>query len=333
MKNFFAAVFGFVMLGCASQEPKMNGVSFVASPNEIDIQAVQPVVDVSANWATVMPFGYLRSLSTPEVVFNIEWQWWGERRDGAKKTIELLKEKGIKVMLKPQIWIRHGEFTGHIKMESEEDWKQLEKTYTSFIMTYAELAEESKTEILCIGTELHTFAQHRPEYWKELIKSIRNVYKGELTYAENWDQFDKVPFLDQLDYIGVDAYFPVSKSKTPTVQELREGWQPHKMKIMKLYEKYKKPVVFAEYGYRSTYYTGKEPWNTSVYRGDVDMQAQMNALTALYEEFWSEPWFAGGFIWKWFHNHDQVGGANNNMFTIQNKPSEQLIKEFYSKHN
>lgn len=32
-------------------------------------------------------------------------------------------------MVKPQIWVWRGEFTGTIKMENEENWKLLEDSY------------------------------------------------------------------------------------------------------------------------------------------------------------------------------------------------------------
>ncbi len=332
MKKVFLLLMSIIFLNCSGQQPKINGVSFVGSPEEITSVHIDPVVKVNANWAAVMPFGFVRNLETPTVVFNIERQWWGERRDGAKRTIELLNERGIKVMLKPQIWVWRGEFTGNIKMNSEENWNVLEKSYREFILLYAQLAEEMKVPVLCIGTELHTFVQTRPKFWKELISEIRTIYKGELTYAENWDQFDNAPFWDQLDYIGIDAYFPVSESQTPSVEELKQGWQRHKSDIKALYSKVKKPVLFTEYGYRSVHFTGKEPWDSNKTNGNVNLEAQNNALTALYQEFWNEPWFAGGFLWKWFHNHEDVGGGTNNRFTIQNKPSEKLIKEFYSTH-
>ncbi len=72
-------------------------------------------------------------------------------------------------MLKPQIWIWRGEYTGYLKMTSEEDWKILEDTYRKFILDFAEVAQESKVEIFCIGTELEQFIIHRPEYWSRLI--------------------------------------------------------------------------------------------------------------------------------------------------------------------
>ncbi|WP_109302461.1 glycoside hydrolase [Aquimarina sp. AU474] len=329
MKKVFLLLFIIIFSGCSAQEPKINGVSFVGSPKEITAKAIQPVVAVHANWAAVMPFGFLKNLETPTVTFNIERQWWGERRDGAKRTIELLNEKGIKVMLKPQIWVWRGEFTGNIKMNSEENWQVFEKSYEEFIMLYAKLAQEMNVPVLCIGTELHTFAQTRPKFWSEVIQKIRLIYNGKLTYAENWDQFDNVPFWDQLDYIGIDAYFPVSQSQTPSVEEFKLGWQKHKSEIIALKDKIEKPVLFTEYGYRSIHYTGKEPWDSSRSEGKVNLKAQNNALTALYQEFWNESWFAGGFLWKWYHNHEEVGGEKNNRFTIQNKPAENVVRTIY----
>ncbi len=330
MKKFFMLLFCTLSVSCSGQRTeKMNGVSFVGAPNEINETHINPVVEVHANWAAVMPFGFLRNLKNPNVIFNIERQWWGERKDGAKKTIELLNQRGIKVMLKPQIWVWRGEFTGNISMDSEENWKILEKSYEDFILLYAELAEEMNVPLLCIGTELHTFVQKRSDFWNKLIKKIKSIYQGDLTYAENWDQFQRVPFWDQLDYIGIDAYFPVSESKTPTIEEMKIGWKNHKAQIMELQSAVNKKVLFTEYGYRSVHYTGKEPWNASEEDGNINLQGQNNALRVIYEEFWDESWFAGGFLWKWYHNHTEVGGERNNRFTIQNKPAEDLIKSLY----
>ncbi len=332
MKAILALLFYSIFYSCFGQTQKINGVSFVGSPEEITKTHVNPVVAVNATWSAVMPFGYIKSLNAPGLVFNISGQWWGERKDGARKTIALLQDQGICVMLKPQIWVWRGEFTGHIAMDSETDWKQFENAYEDFILAYAQLAKEMNVEILCIGTELHTFVKERPQFWNRLIAKIKSVYQGNLTYAENWDQFANVPFWNQLDYIGIDAYFPVSTSKTPGIEELRNGWKTHKNKITTLQEEIKQPVLFTEYGYRSVHYTAKMPWDTQNFEGNVDLKAQSNALSALYLEFWHEPWFAGGFLWKWFHNHSSVGGNRDNRFTTQNKPAAEVVKNVYGNH-
>ena len=143
-------------------------------------------------------------------------------------------------MLKPQIWIRRGSFTGDMAMSSEADWKTLEKSYADFILTYAKLAEETQSSVYCIGTELDEFIKHRPEFWNELIGKVREVYHGKLTYAANWDEYARTPFWDQLDFIGVNAYFPLCEKQTPTVETLTAGWQPWKAKLKALSKEHKK---------------------------------------------------------------------------------------------
>jgi len=328
-------VLGFLILcflqwSCSSQViPKINGVSFVASREAAKQEHVDEVLSVYANHAAVMPFGFIRDINSPEIIHNTDRQWFGETKKGAKQYIELLHKNGVQVMLKPQIWIWRGEFTGTLKMNSEEEWQALEKSYDNFILTYAELAEDTKADILCIGTELEQFVKNRPDYWKQLIQKIRKTYKGKLTYAANWDEYPRTTFWKELDYIGIDAYFPLSEEKTPSVAQLKEGWQPWKNKIATLSEEKNKPVLFTEFGYRSMDYNAKKPWTANRDNQNVNLEAQANAKKAILEEFWSEDWFAGGYVWKWFINHEKSGGLDNNRFTPQNKPAQKVLTEYY----
>lgn len=318
-----------ISLSCAQQSTPINGVSFVASPSPTSQEHIDPVLDVNANYAAVMPFGFIRSLDNPNIIYNTERQWYGETREGAKQYIDKLHENGIEVMLKPQIWVWRGEFTGYMKMNTEEDWKILEDSYRKFILEYADLAAQTGVQMFCIGTELEQFIMNRQDYWASLIQEIKSIYKGKLTYAANWDEYKRVPFWESLDFIGVDAYFPVSDSKTPTVEEARAGWQKWKDEMAGVSAKAGKPILFTEYGYRSVDYSGKEPWRSDRSMNQVNLEAQTNTITALYEEVWSQPWFAGGFVWKWFTNDSKVDGSNNSRFTPQNKPAENIIRQYY----
>lgn len=311
------------------QTAMVNGVSFVASRQEAQQQHVDPLLEVHANYAAVMPFGFIQTLDNPEVVYNTSRQWFGETIAGARQYIDLLHNNGVKVMLKPQIWIWHGEFTGDLKMHSEADWKQLEASYGKFILDFARLAQEQKVEIFCIGTELEEFVLNRPDYWSGLIGQIKKIYTGKLTYAANWDEYRRVPFWTELDYIGIDGYFPISESQTPTIEEARNGWKLWKTQMRELAGSCENKILFTEFGYRSVDYTGKEPWDSSRGSRPVNLQAQQNTLQALFQELWEEDWFAGGFIWKWFLDHQQVGGEQNNQFTPQNKPAIQVISKQY----
>ncbi len=334
MRTLGLLVLCFLQCSCASQEAlkKINGVSFVASREEVGQEHVEEVLSVHANHAAVMPFGFIRDINSPEIVHNTDRQWFGETKAGAKQYIEVLHKNGVKVMIKPQIWIWKGEFTGTLQMNSEEHWKTLEASYDDFILTYAELAQEENVSLLCIGTELELFVKNRPEYWKRLIVKIKNIYKGKLTYAANWDEYPKTTFWEDLDYIGIDAYFPLSEEKTPSVEQLKQAWQPWKKKIALLSKTKNKPVLFTEFGYRSMDYTAKKPWlvdQNEEKEEKVNLMAQANAKKAIFSEFWTEDWFAGGFVWKWFVHHDRSGGNADNRFTPQNKPAQQVITDFY----
>jgi len=335
MKQILYILLVYLFFGCAAtlyKPYKINGVSFVAAGAAVDSTNTKPVVHINANTAAIMPFGFIRNNDNPEIIHNTERQWFGETRAGAKQYIEELRKENISIMIKPQLWLRHGVFTGFLKMETEENWKLLEESYSSFILEYVELAEEVNAEVFCIGTELEEFIKNRPTYWHNLIKKIRTIYKGKLTYAANWDEFWRTPFWAEVDYIGIDAYFPVSDMQTPTVEDCIKGWEKHKKGLKEFSEKLDRPILFTEFGYRSVDYTGKEPWRYDRSMTSVNLEAQNNATQALFDTVWKEDWFAGGYIWKWFISHDKVGGLENNQFTPQNKPVEEIIKVHYSQN-
>ena len=330
--GFYFAIVLLILLGSCQDrvaEEKINGVSLVASREAISISNIKPILNVNANTVAVMPFAFMENLQSPDLKFNMERQWWGERLEGVRETVQLLHKDGLEVMLKPQIWIRRGEFTGDIKMNSEADWKNFEENYRDFIILYAQLAEEEKVGILAIGTELFEFVNERPDFWRMLIPEIRKLYKGKLTYSENWDKVGRVPFWKELDFIGVNAYFPLNEESSPNLQQLKDGWKLHKSGLADLSKTSGRQVLFTEYGYRNINFAAKTPWDSSRELKGVNNELQANALTAIYEEFWGENWFAGGFLWKWHQDHEQSGGKENNQFTPQNKPAEKVVKDFY----
>ncbi|MEL6254668.1 MAG: hypothetical protein AAFR87_21840 [Bacteroidota bacterium] len=306
---------------------KINGVNFVAPSRVVRSNPMEPVVNLGAGWISVMPYAYSNRRS-PGVRHNTPWQWWGEKTSGTIATIKFAQEKGLKVMLKPHIWVSGEGWAGDFFLESESDWQEWEKEYEAYILPLAIEAEKLGVEMICIATEYRQIIRKRPEYFPKLIKQIRKVYSGKLTYAANWDNFDRVKFWDQLDYIGIDAYFPLSEEKNANEDVLCQSWAPHKKQIREVQKKFKKPVLFTEYGYCSVAYGARRPWEEGDL-GGVSMEAQSEAYKAIYQTFWHEPWFAGGFIWKWYDYHERVGGKGNRDFTPQNKPVMEVIKKWY----
>lgn len=308
---------------------KIKGVAIVGPPKEISNDFLAPIIALNADHVCIMPYSYGPAKDGGIFYQGLDWQWWGERKDGVRTMVKEAHDKGMKVLLKPHIWMMDGQFTGRYDPGSEDGWKAFERSYETYIMDYAWLAQELDVELFCIGTELHHFVDQRPTYWTALIENVRNVYHGQLTYAGNWDSFEEIPFWNEMDLIGIDAYFPLSTKRTPEVKELKKGWMAHYKQIEKLQHEVQKPVAFLEYGYRSMDRTAEAPWESG--KGNkVNLEAQRNAYQALFELFWEKPWFVGGFAWKWHLDHQRAGGPTNTRFTPQNKPAEQVIRKRYS---
>ena len=303
-----------------------RGVSYESPSSIVGSETFDSVDSLGGNSVAIIPFGFITS-SSSTVSFNSSTQWWGETDEGVATLITYAKEHGNTVMIKPQVWIWGGDYTGDYEPLLESEWQNLENTYYDYILHFADLADSLNCELFCVGTEWKKFHQQRPAFWSKLIDSTRSHFSGALTYAGNWDSYDSFIHWSKLDYIGIDAYFPVSATKNPTITECYDGWEESFKTIKAISIAINKPVLFTEFGYRSVDYCGQEPWVSS--GGNINLLAQQNAYQGLFNKFWNEPWFKGGFLWKWEAFHSTAGGENNTKFTPQNKPAEQAIKNMY----
>jgi Glycoside Hydrolase Family 113 len=312
-----------------SQTDKIKGLNFVAPPDPYSNNPMDAVRELGANWIAVIPYGFTR-IDQPKVGYNSGWQWWGERPEGIKKTIELAKASDVKVILKPQIYIHRG-WTGDIDFESEKEWQSWEKSYEEFLIPFAKMADSLDVELFCVGTEFKKSVKKREQFWRSLIEKVRKVYKGKLTYAANWDEYLDVPFWDALDYAGVNAYFPLTNSKTPKISELKKAWQPYLKEIRRFYKKVNKPMIFTEYGYLSVDGCAHNTWEleAKVKELKINQKAQANALHALFETFWEEPYWNGGFLWKWFPEMRGGEGYNERDYTPQGKTGQEILQNWF----
>ena len=345
MKKFLYLLFLTISISyCQSPEPraasvltpinsskidKIGGLNFVAPPDEFSGNPMTDVKAVNADWIAVIPYGYTRS-NEPSVRYNIDWQWWGERVVGAKTTIELAHKEGIKVMLKPQVYIP-GSWPGGLDFESDADWKKWETDYRTFILEFAKIGAEQQVEMFCIGTEFKHSATKHPDFWRGIIKEIRAIYDGKLIYAANWDCYQEIPFWDELDYIGIDAYFPLVDAETPSHEALIKAWQPITESMSVFAKKAQKQIIFTEFGYLSVDNCAYQNWELEkiIDNCKVNQQAQANAIHALLENFSKEDFWAGGFIWKWFPEGQGHEGYPAKDYTPQGKLGEEVLKEWY----
>lgn len=292
-------------------------------------KAMEQLVPLGVGWAGLVSTWYQDKYNTPKI-YPLKDKTPTD--DSLVFAIRKLHELKFKIMLKPHLDLidAGGKWRGEIGFDNSADWQSWFESYAAFLLHYANIAAQENVELLCIGTELTRSTLGQPQNWRELIKKIKEVYKGQLTYAANWhEEFNQITFWDALDYAGIDPYFPLVSTARPKVEELKSAWEDWLKVIEDWQQKINKPVVFTEIGYKSSIGATDEPWQ-HVAVGGLDLEIQVNCYKALLETFWDRPWFYGVYWWYWGAN-PRMGGLLNTGFTPQNKPTQEIVKEWYSK--
>lgn len=322
----FWAIFPF-QPDLISVAEKWKGVCWVGSRSPLLGPELEALKATGADALSQTPFGWQTEKNNPELRWEVknDNKWWGESSQGIKATFDSSARHGIMNMLKPHLWVR-GSWPGEIEMKTEEDWKIWFDNYEGFILAYAKMAEEHQIPMLCIGTELELTSK-REDDWRKVIAEIRKVYSGKLIYAANFTEYEHVKFWDALDYIGIQAYFPLSTKENPNLSDLKSGWKKNLSRIEKVVRKYQKPVMFTEIGYCNTVDAAKEPWVWPNERRETELSEKMQALCyeAFFETAWKESWMAGVFFWKWYPE----GKHRDPDFTPQGKLAEQIMSNYF----
>jgi len=285
-------------------------------------------------WVAITPFFYQKNTTTAQMSTPHTVGIWNRRDSLFIKSISDLHKKGIRVQLKPHLWMNEGWRSG-ITHESKHAWQVWFESYRKNMLHYAAMAELTKVELFCIGTELKSTLVHMPEAWLNLVEEIKEVYNGELTYAANWDgEYEKVPFWDQMDYIGIQAYFPLTKTPNPDLSMIKKGWDRHISKLTALTQRFHKPVLFTEVGYKSEASATIKPWEwgsvfSVLYLKKSDRTQQL-AYEALYQRLWHKDWFAGTYIWQWETRSTPNNVSKNLDFSPRYKPAENTIAKWYA---
>lgn len=320
--------------GPATAPSKIQGVVFTGpASGPLEEEAFASMREVGATHVALVP----EATVNPDTleVRHPRRQWYGETREATEEGIRLARAAGLKVMIKPHLVvgrsasdrIGRGIWRGDFDVEEKAEWPRFAAGYREFVLPYARLAEQEGVEIFCVGTELKRIALSRPEFWREVVREVRRVYGGELTYAANWDSFDRIRFWDAVDLIGVDAYFPVSDARNPQPQEIAAGWGKWVQRLAAVQERFDRPVVFTEWGYELEDHAGKEPW---VMDGGVDVSdtaaaAQAAAYEGTFRSVWNEPWMRGIFVWRWSPRRGEPG-----RYSPRGQPAEEVLRRWFT---
>ncbi len=303
-------------------------------------QTIEDLLKTNIEWITLVPFGWQENYESEKIGRrHSDYSKWTGRDSSFMKKVEILKAKGFYIMIKPHIWLGKsdsGKWRSDISPKTKEGWENWSESYRKFIFHYAKMSQLYEVDLFCIGTELHATVKEHPEFWIQLIKDIRKIYSGEITYAANWNaEADDVKFWDQLDYIGIQAYYPLTDKIEPSVKNLKKGWKKHVDQIEKLHHRYNKPILFSELGYKSTPDAGIEPWVwanaiNSLYK-KVSYKTQANCYEAFFQTFWKKDWFDGVHFWEWQASRNHHRKRKDINFTPQQKPAENIMTKWFGR--
>ena len=313
---------------------KHRGMSVFGWNRENEL-AISELVRNNVEWVAVIPFFYQKDEQTNSIHIRDTYDDWSRRDSIFINTIEQLHDKGLHVQLKPHLWMSSG-WRSNINLTSRTHWDEWFDSYRINMLHYAKMAQETNVELLCIGTELKTSTAEQPEKWRELIVAIKSIYHGKLTYAANWDgEYKDVGFWDQLDYIGIQAYFPLTKTKNPDLETIKKGWDKHLESLEKFSKHHHKPILFTEVGYKSEASSTIKPWEWDSFLGILHKKrsnrTQLFAYEALFQKLWSQEWFAGIYIWQWDTRSTPEYAVKSLNFSPRFKPAENSIAKWYGK--
>lgn len=203
--------------------------------------------------------GYNRSTAEKITAdYNGDSIWEGTPTDSSfVELCTLLNKSGFEVTFYPFIFIdlESKPWRGEIKANSDADVAHFFEEYNKYILHYASLEHDGvklKDVIkgFIIGSELEGLTKYRSAKTKKFIfvdglidlaAKVRTIVGPgiKISYAANWPEYhsddDEWYHLDKLwqnkniDYVGIDAYFPLTppnaRSKDLTVGEITKGWE------------------------------------------------------------------------------------------------------------
>ncbi|MDD8015667.1 MAG: hypothetical protein PHX45_08230 [Acidobacteriota bacterium] len=307
-----------------------TGYSRYAYAGEKPLLSLKALGQTGANWVSILATWYQDTADSTSI------QPAGDLTPSDASVGDLIvsaRGLGLKVMLKAHVDLLDdaAHYRGEIGPRfTAADWAAWFDSYRAFILHYARIARDFGAEQFCVGCELGSTVSHETE-WRNLIALVREVYKGPLVYAD--DQIEKNPgavvFWDAVDFIGIDAYPTLTRMVHPSLQSLRRGWLNYLQRLRDLADRWRKPLILTEIGYRSVEGGAQNPWDWQR-EGPVDLGVQETCYEAALLMTRGRPWLAGVYFWQWLPD-PRHGGRLDTGYSPHRKPAERVLRSWFRK--
>jgi hypothetical protein len=221
---------------------------------------------------------------------------------------------------------RAGEWRGAIDPKNWDHWWE---DYYNYVLHYAQIAQAGEAKIFVIGSELVTTEKRFADRWLDLIRRVRKVYHGHLSYSANWDHYRPVTWWDKLDIIGMTTYYDLTGGKKPTLPRLLKSWQPIRKDVLAWQREIRRPILFTEVGWPNQVTAAQFPWDYTRSPDKPDPTAQANCFDAFLRTWIGEPCVAGFLVWEWRSYPGQPIGPKDTSYVPCGKPALNVIRKHF----
>ena len=254
--------------------------------------AIKTLADLGSTAITLVPTWYMPSPDANVIRPNPRKS---PSDESLIQAMTWVREAGLRVIIKPHVDVINGSYRGEIQPASRDAWF---RSYGEFIDHFASLSASHGADLFVAGTELRTMSTET-DRWRAVIQTVRDRFAGPVTYAANWDEVDQVQFWDDLDAIGVDAYYPLSAEggPAPTLKSLTDAWKQVAAQLQAKSGQWDRPVLLTEVGYPSQVGATAKPYEVTDQPPDQNIQAL--AYEATFEALSGSDWLKGISWWSW----------------------------------
>ncbi|MDB5101991.1 MAG: hypothetical protein JWM80_6412 [Cyanobacteria bacterium RYN_339] len=238
-------------------------------------------------------------------------------------------QQHLRVMLRPLVVAADGTTRDSFVPADPKAWMD---SYGAALAPYLEVARNSQIELVSLGTGFSGLEATAP--WPDLIRTARKGYTGALTYGAaaapgpSGGGYQSVSFWSQLDYVGVEGFFPLTTQARPTEADLASGWRAAIASVQGWAKQGAggKPVLFTAVGVPALAGAAADPAHPNQ-TADPDPELQAASARAFYATMSGQFGIAGAFWYAW--EYRGTGGPAN-PYGVQDQPARAAIQAVFA---
>jgi hypothetical protein len=237
-----------------------------------------------------------------------------------RTTLRPVLDEHALVARNPQAW------RGSIAPVNRAAWF---RSYRRMLRPYVAAARAGHAETFVLGTELVSL-EGAPQ-WPGLVRSLRSVYKGQLTYDENQDEFAGGYADPPVPSHNIDAYPEFALSDSASVARLTSTWDAwlgaHPLSV-------RRELTLSEIGIDAVAGSYQDPWAwRSTATAPIDTRVQAAWFQAVCNAVSAEQ-IDGGIYW-WEINFDASPAHprpfESDRLTFLDRPAQHVIRTCFAK--